>query len=415
MEKQFANEKRVYMDNAATTPVDPRVLKAMLRFFSDDFGNPGSMHKEGVSAKLAVHRARTAIADFLSVLSDEIIFTGSGTEANNLAILGFAANLPKRTAVEWAFSQPHFITSVIEHPSVLNCFKALEKKGARVSYIPVTRDGIIDLNAFTMALVPETVLVSIMFANNEIGTIQPIPEVAKIIRDFRKTESYKLKAKSSESALPILCTDASQAPLYIPLDVQKLGVDMLTLDAQKVYGPKGVGLLYRKRGVKLSPILYGGSQEWGMHPGTENVPGIIGFAEALAIAGKDRKEESLRLSLLREDCIKRILEIAPLAELNGSREKRLPNNINFSFPGHESEWLVLQLDARGIAVGARSACSSAKTPGSEVVAALGKGEEYAISSIRITLGRFTTREDIDRLLGVLKDVLTKRSRSCYLV
>ncbi len=402
MAKEETTEKRVYLDNAATTAVDPRVLKAMLPYFSEDFGNPGSVHKEGGVAKLAVHRARTAIAEFLSVRSDEVVFTSSGTEANNLAILGFAEGLLDRL-----IPRPHFITSVIEHPSVSNCFKALEKKGARVSYIPVTKDGIIDLKAFSTALRPETALVSIMLANNEIGTIQPIHEIGKILRDFRQATSDKRQATRLIAAWPFLHTDASQAPLHIPLNVRSLDVDMLTLDAQKVYGPKGVGLLYCARNVELSPILYGGSQERGMHPGTENVPGIVGFAEALAIAGETQESESARLSALRDNCIKKILLIVPAAELNGSREKRLPNIINFSFPGTDSEWLVLQLDARGIAVGARSACSSAKTPGSEVIAALGKGEKYTTSSIRITLGRWTTKEDIHWLVEAFKEIFRK--------
>ncbi len=407
MKKKDTQQSRIYLDNAATTPVDPRVLEAMLPYFSEDFGNPGSIHKEGVAAKMAVYRARKGIADFLSALPDEVLFTSSGTEANNLAIFGFAG-LPVFRG--YALCDLHFITSAIEHPSVLDCFRELARRGARVSFVPVTREGIIDMTAFEKALTPKTVFISVMLANNEIGVIQPISEIAKLLARKRKAGFFQIL--DSRYQIPFFHTDASQAPLYVPLNVRNLGVEMLTLDAQKVYGPKGIGLLYRARNVNLSPILYGGSQERGLRPGTENVPGIVGFAEALAIAGETRENESARLSALRDDCIKRILEVAPTAEINGSREKRLPNSINISFPGYDSEWLVLALDAKGIAVSARSACMSEKEPGSPVVLTLGKGEEYATSSIRITLGRWTTKEDIDALIAALKRILTPTCSRC---
>ncbi len=402
-------QKGIYLDNAATTPVDPRVLEAMLPYFSEDFGNPGSMHTEGAIAKLAVYQSRKAVADILSATTDEIFFTSSGTESNNLAIMGFAAQIEKTGR---PLSRCHFMTSAIEHPSVRDCFKELERRGARVSYIPVDKDGILDLRAFGEELGPKTVFISVMLANNEIGTIQPIGEIARLVRAAAKNGLFAFRAPGGKESKPLLHTDASQAPLYLPTDAKKLGVDLLTLDAQKIYGPKGVGVLYRKKGVEISQILFGGSQEFGLRPATENVPGIVGLAKALAIARDEWESQSVRLTKLRDECIRRILEVAPQAVLNGSSGKRLPNNINISFLGKDAEWILFQLDARGIAVGTRSACMSAKEPGSYVVAALGQGKEYATGSIRITLGRWTTQEDIDALIAALKEIFTPVCSRC---
>ncbi len=392
-------QKRIYLDHAATTPVDPRVLRAMLPYFSEDFGNPGSIHKEGVAAKKAVEASRARIAAIMRALPDEIIFTSGGTEANNMAIRGFAMNLLR---VGCAPKERHYITSAIEHPSVLDCFKALEEEGAAVSYAPVTKEGIIDLRAFERLLRPETVLVSIMYANNEIGTVQPVHEISKLLARKRKMHFFSIL--DTRYSIPFLHTDASQAPLYLSLDVKKLGVDMLTLDAQKIYGPKGVGLLYARKGTPLEPLFCGGKQERGLRPGTENVPGIIGLAEALVIAAAERARESARLAKLRDYGIAKIIAACPEAALNGSATERIPNSINISFPGKESEWLVLSLDAKGIAVGARSACTSDDAAGSHVITALGKGKEFSTSSIRITLGRWTTRKDIDALADALQKI-----------
>ena len=246
-----------------------------------------------------------------------------------------------------------------------------------------------------------------MFVNNEIGTVQPINEIAKIIRKHEKMGTFTQKVPGSDKKRPVFHTDASQAPLYFSLKSARLGVDMITLDAQKVYGPKGVGLLYRKKDISLKPLFFGGEQEYGLRPSTENVPGVVGFYEALKIAEEEREKESVRLRNLRDECIEQILEIAPGAELNGSHDVRSPNNINISFPGNESEWLVFQLDAKGIAIGARSACASGEDSGSYVIEALGKGKEYINSSIRITLGRGTKEEDINSLVSALKDILKK--------
>ncbi|MBI2049138.1 MAG: aminotransferase class V-fold PLP-dependent enzyme, partial [Parcubacteria group bacterium] len=303
-------------------------------------------------------------------------FTSSGTESNNLAIMGFAAQIEKTGR---PLSRCHFMTSAIEHPSVRDCFKELERRGARVSYIPVDKDGILDLRAFGEELGPKTVFISVMLANNEIGTIQPIGEIARLVRAAAKNGLFAFRAPGGKESKPLLHTDASQAPLYLPTDAKKLGVDLLTLDAQKIYGPKGVGVLYRK---------------------------------TLAIARDEWESQSVRLTKLRDECIRRILEVAPQAVLNGSSGKRLPNNINISFLGKDAEWILFQLDARGIAVGTRSACMSAKEPGSYVVAALGQGKEYATGSIRITLGRWTTQEDIDALIAALKEIFTPVCSRC---
>ena len=398
------HKKRIYLDHAATTPVDRRVLKAMLPLFSEDFGNPGSLHKEGVRSKSAVLSARVGVANILGVAPNEIIFTSSGTESNNLAILGLATH-PELKG--YALGDLHFITSTIEHNSVLECFKELQKRGARVSFVSVKKDGVLDLKEFERALGPKTVLVSIMFVNNEIGTVQPINEIEKIIRKHEKMGTFTRKVPGSDKKRPVFHTDASQAPLYFSLKSARLGVDMITLDAQKVYGPKGVGLLYRKKDISLKPLFFGGEQEYGLRPSTENVPGVVGFSEALKIAEEEREKESVRLRNLRDECIKQILEIAPGAELNGSHDMRSPNNINISFPGTTGEWIVFQLDARGIAVGSRSACMSGDDAGSYVITALGKDMERATSSVRITLGRATRKEDINSLVSALADILKK--------
>ena len=307
-------KKRIYLDYAATTPVDKKVVKVMERYWGKDFGNAGSICKEGVDAKKALTSARKNIAGFLGARSEEIYFTSGGTESNSLAIEG---TLRSREEKGTPRNKMHIITSTIEHPSVLDHFKTLEKEGVEVTYIHVDESGIINPDDVYDSLKPNTVLVSIMYVNNEIGIIQPIPEISKKVKQFDG---------GTKNELPYFHTDASQAPLYLPINVLSLGVDLMTLDAQKIYGPKGVGCLYRKRGVIISSIFIGGNQEKSLRPGTENVPLIIGFSKALEIAMQLKESETERLTKLRDYFIKTILEKIPNAELNGDKGMHLKNN-----------------------------------------------------------------------------------------
>ncbi|MBI2109474.1 MAG: cysteine desulfurase [Parcubacteria group bacterium] len=385
-------KKQIYLDNASTTPLDPRVLMAMNPFLIEHFGNPGSIHKEGVLAKNAVIKARNTIAGILGGHSDEIIFTSGGTEANNFAIMGV---IERARAEGIEFKNMHIVTSAIEHSSVKDVCEHVQKFGVSVSYISVDEKGIVDTKELQNALRTETILVSVIYVNNEIGTIEPIHEISKIIRAFNKKQSTQI----------LFHTDASQAPAYLDITVSKLGADLLTFDSQKIYGPKGIGMLYKKRGISLVPLFFGGGQEFGMRPGTENVPGIIGFAEALKLVTEERESEVERLTALRDYFIKHILKHVKGAELNGDTHKRVANNINVSFPGVESEWVVLQLDAAGIAAGSKSACLLNDEKESYVVSALGKSDAHARSSVRFTLGKSTTKNDVDYTIGILRQII----------
>lgn len=377
---------KVYLDNASTTPVSTEVKKAMDKYITDEFGNPNSIHEMGVAAKNALENARKDVAVAFNSRADEIIFNSGGTEGNNAAIFGIFNRLRKNSV---KYSDMRAITTNIEHSSVLECFKELERRGVVVDYAPVEENGVIDPVTIKKLLKPQTVLVSVMYANNEIGTIQPIKEIAKVIRGFKKN----LK--------PILFhTDACQAPLFLNLNVQELGVDLMTIDGQKIYGPKGVGALFLKRGVKIEPIIFGGGQERGLRSGTENVPLIVGLAKAIDIAGKDKIKNSKRLSKLRDYFIKRIEEKIPQAVLNGDKIQRLPNNINISILGIDPEFVVLELDEKGIVCSTKSACLKDETA-SYVISALGKDEKYSQSSLRFSLGLDTTKKDMDYLVKIL--------------
>lgn len=381
-------KKRVYLDHAATTYSDPRVIEAMKPYFERNFGNASSIHKEGCDARNDLTQARRVIAELVEAGADEIIFTNGGTESDNLAIFGVARQ----------YKKGHIITSAIEHHAVLNPCEALEKEGFKVTYVKTDKDGIVNLKEFKKSLRKDTILVSIMYANNEIGTIQPIREIAKIIRDFRKKNNI---------GFPLFHTDAIQAAGYLDLNVQRLGVDLMSVNASKIYGPKGMGFLYAKKGIKLQPILYGGGQERGLRPGTENLAGIVGLAKALEIAKNAAQKETKRLSVLRDYLIRNILSKIPRTRLNGHPVLRLPNNVNVTISGIEGESLVLYLDAAGIACSTGSACTSTSLEPSHVITALGRLEEDAHCSIRFTLGRKTTKNDIDYLLKVLPSIVKK--------
>jgi len=392
--------KRIYLDHAATTYLDDAVKAAMEPYWQDKFGNASTIYKEGCDARGALNAARKNISFLIGAHPDEIIFTGGGTESDNLAIFGIGRlyKKPARNATHSVAGGGHIITTKIEHHAVLNPCEILEKEGFKVTYLDVGKDGIIDIKEFKKALRKDTVFVSIMYANNEIGTIQPIKEIAKAIRD------YKIKNKNQKIYFH---TDAIQAAGYLDLNVEKLGVDLMSVNASKIYGPKGIGFLYARRGIKLLPIIYGGGQEKGMRPGTENIPSIVGLSKAFEIAQKMREKESKRVSGLRDYLIKNILKIIPGLSLNGSQTLRLPNNINVTVKNVEGESLVLYLDAYGIACSTGSACTSQDLDPSHVIIALGKSKEDAHCSIRFTLGRKTTKANIDYLLKVLPGVVKK--------
>lgn len=390
--------KRIYLDYAATTPLDPHVEEAMRPFWSDVFGNAGGLYDEGRRAKKALDEARANIARVLSARPEEIIFTSGGTESDNMAILGVARQIGKG----------HIITTSFEHHAVLEPIRQLEKEGFEVTYLDVGVEGVVSPESVVAALRPDTILVSIMCANNEIGTIQPIAEIGKAIRAYRLS---KIKTPPTPgdpgSKWPYFHTDACQAAGYLNLNVEGLAVDLMTINASKIYGPKGVGLLYKKMGVALKSLMYGGGQESRLRSGTENIPLIVGFAKALEIAESMKESEGKRLTVLRDYTIQELQRVIPKVVLNGHATKRLPNNINVSILDIEGEALVLYMDAHGIAFSTGSACTSESLEPSHVILALGKPYEFAHSSMRFTLGRSTTKEDIDYLVRTLETMVEK--------
>lgn len=387
--------KRVYLDYASTAPVDPDALAAMLPYFSEKFGNPGSLHSFGQEAQIAVDNARSSVADFLGCITQEIIFTCSATEANNLAIFGAA-----KTAKKASIKNPHMIASAIEHKSVLEPIYKLEKDGEiELTILNVSKNGLIDPEQLEKSLKDNTVLVSIMYANNEIGSIQPISEISNIIRNFKNS---KLGA-----IYPLLHTDVAQAANYLNMKVADLGVDLLTLSSQKIYGPKGAGVLYVKKGVLIEPQILGGEQEYGKRAGTENVPNVVGMGAAIAKINEYKSKNSQILDL-RNYFIDNVLVKIKIASLNGNKENCLPNIANILFKGVNSADLLMMLDMEGIAVSAGSACQARGISGpSYVLRAMGLSEQDAKSSIRFSFGRQTTKEDIDYVLEVLVKLIDK--------
>jgi len=382
--------KDIYLDHAAATPVDPRVFDVMKPYFTDMPGNPGSFHTPGLRGKEAVAAARETIAKLLNVRADEIIFTSGGTESDNLALVG--------TVRAHAKTGNHVITSSIEHPAVLEVLQLLEKRGdIELTTLAVDRDGKVNPDDVAKALRPTTILVSIMYANNEIGTIEPLADIGRVILKWRK---------ENETTYPLFHTDACQASGALDLDVEKLHVDLLTLNASKIYGPKGIGALYVRRGTKLEAQIRGGGQEKNIRSGTENVPGMMGLAEALRIAQHEKESENERLTALRDHLIKGLLEI-PKTRLNGHPTDRLPNNANISFLDIEGEAAVLYLDAEGIYVSTGSACASLSLDPSHVILATGLSYEGAHGSIRFSLGRSTTKKDIDHVIKTMPAIIQK--------
>ena len=410
----FGAPKRVYLDYASGAPLAMEVVRELHRV-GPIVGNPSSIAKEGVSLRVELETARATVAKHLGARAKEIVFTSGGTEANNLAIQGVVFAAFGRGDQ----TRPHIITTNIEHASVLETCKTLERIGhADVTYVPVETNGIVDVKKIKEALRPETVLVSVMMANNEIGTIQPIREIAKTIRHFKK---------ETGSAYPYFHTDACQAFGYLPMRADELGADLITLNGSKLSGPRGVGALYVKDGVKISPILFGGDQEKGRRAGTENVTAIVGFAKAVEVAASLRTTEAERLSALRDFTIAEIEKIIPDAILNGDTTNRLPNNINMTIPNISSELLVIGVDALGFAISEKSACKSGgparsashsvstrdagKEGMSHVIAAIREAPGGIASwegSIRITLGRATTKKDLIDFVEALKMVYDRQ-------
>lgn len=423
MESRIKTDKmrEVYLDHAATTYLDPRVKEAMEPYWEIEYGNPSSLYRPGRRAKDALDQARSVIAQNLNCKPEEFVFTGGGTEAINLAIFGAArmyaiAASSKEQMANDVGKKGHLITSVIEHHAVLHSMEALGKEGFEVTYLPVDEYGLISPEDVKKALRPDTILVSVMYANNEIGTIEPIAEIAKVVRDFRKQMANGKEQKvvnplsSTISTLPLFMTDACQAAGALDMDVQKLGVDLLAFNGSKLYGPKGVGVLYIKKGVRIKPLIYGGGQENNLRSGTENVPGIIGFAKAFEFAQEEREKENARLVGLRDYLTGRLLKEIPKTVLNGHPEKRLPNNINTSVLDIEGEAVVLYLDAKGIYISTGSACTSTTLDPSHVILALGQPYEYAHGSLRFTLGKRTTKEDLDYFMEVFPEIVEKLRR-----
>ena len=384
--------KEVYLDHAATTPVDPKILKAMCPYFTDKFANPSALYQTGVEAKTAIEDARSKIASYLETQSDTCFFTGSATEANNIALLGAARNYKDQGK--------HIISLRTEHSSVIKPLQKLEDEGFNITYLNVDESGFFDMQELKDAITEDTILVSIMYVNNEIGTIQPIADIGREILKWKKENSTKF---------PLFHSDACQATNYLNLDVRKLHVDLMTLNASKIYGPKGIGLLYKDRDIELEPIVYGGGQEDGLRSGTENVPAIVGFSKAVEQVQESRGEESERLYELQQYFYEQLKDtFGNEIELNGSdidKEKRVVNNLNVTFKGIEGEKLLLYLDAHGIYCATGSACSTNESQNvSDVVEIIGGNSE---ESIRFSMGRDTNQNDIDYTVKKIEEILEK--------
>ena len=372
--------RKVYLDNAATTALSPKVLEKMMPYLTDIYGNASSPHSFGQTARIGVEHAREQVARAINADPSEIVFTGCGTESDNTVLFGVVERYAKKG--------DHIITTNVEHHAILHSCAALEKKGIKVTYLPVDKDGLVTPEQVRDAITDKTILVSVMFANNEVGTIMPIPEIAAVCHEKGV----------------LFHTDAVQAAGHIPIDVKAMGIDMLSISGHKVHGPKGVGVLYERKGIRLPSYIIGGEQEKGRRAGTENVAGIVGLGEALELAVTNMSETSARMTRMRDRLIDGIEATIPEVKLNGHRTKRLPNNVNFSIKYIEGESILLMLDMAGIAASSGSACTSGSLDPSHVLLALGLTHEVAHGSVRLTLGDDTTDEDIDYVLETLPKV-----------
>jgi cysteine desulfurase len=384
--------KPIYLDHAAATPLDERVLEAMQPYLKADFANPSSLYGTARVTRGAVEAARATAARLLGAKVTEIVWTSGGTEGVNMAIQGVLRVHPGA----------HWVTTAIEHDAVLAQVEPLDRAGYASTVVAVKPNGVIDVAAVEAAITDTVVLVSMMLANNELGTIQPVAEMAKIVTRIRADRAQR------GITLPLyLHTDATAAANYLDLHVTRLGVDLLSLSGSKLYGPKGTGLLYVRHGTDLEPLMYGGGQERGRRSGTQNVPGVVGLAAALELAAQQRDHESRRLTTLRDDTIARLLAVIPEARLNGDARRRLPGNINLTIPGAEGEALVLYLDGAGILASTGSACSSGDLDPSHVLLAIGRTAEEANSSLRLTFGRATNEAAVDYLVQQLPSIVAR--------
>ena len=371
----------IYLDNNATTKTDEEVVKAMMPYLLDNYGNPSSIYKLGRENRKVVEESREKIAEILNCKPDEIYFTSGGSESDNTAIRGIAYSYKNKGN--------HIITSKIEHPAVLETCKQLEKEGFEVSYISVGENGIINLEELKNAIKPTTTLITIMFANNEIGTIQPIEKIGKIAKEHNI----------------IFHTDSVQAIGSVEIDVEKLNIDSLSLSAHKFYGPKGIGVLYVKKGVKFNKFINGGHQERNKRAGTENVAGIVGLSKAMELAYRDLEEHNKKIKELRDYYVSQVKEKIPYIKINGDMEKRLPGNSNISFRFIEGESLLLNLDLKGIGASSGSACTSGSLDPSHVLLAIGMPHEIAHGSLRISIGKYNTKEEIDYVVESLVEIV----------
>ena len=390
---------RVYLDYNATTPVEPQVLDAMLPYFSADFANASSIHTPGQRARAAVETAREQVADLIGARPQEIVFTSGGTESNNHAIFGVIGErmgqvLPpvaSSSLSDSPLAKPHIITTTIEHEAVLNACQALEKQGVSVTYLPVDREGVVDSESVRHAIRPETALITIMHANNELGTVQPLEEIGRIAKE------HKI----------YFHTDAVQSAGKIPIDVNNANVDLLSLSGHKLYAPKGAGALYVRSGTHLRQLLYGGHHQRGFRPGTENVAGIVGLGKAAEIARNFLSNDAQRVASLRDKLERGLLERVPQIRVNGALAPRTPNTTNVMFAGIEGEALVIALDLKGLACSVGAACSSGAVEPSHVLTAIGLSQEEAKSSLRFSLGRHTTGSEIDFALKVIPEAVAQ--------
>ncbi|NWJ21428.1 cysteine desulfurase [Marine Group I thaumarchaeote] len=383
----------IYLDNAASTAVHPEVVKEMLPYFDVQYGNPSSIHQFGRKAKNAIQKARKQVAALIGAEQDEILFTSGGTESNNTILYGFPT-LRDVSHVSFSFDKNHIITSSIEHEAILEPCKKLEEKGVKITYLPVDEHGIIDSNDVTNSIAENTVLVSIMFANNEVGTIQPIKEISEICKKYQ---------------IP-LHTDAVQAVGKVPINVKELGVDALSISSHKINGPKGIGALFIKKGLKIVPYITGGGQENGLRSGTENVASIVGFGKACEIAKERLNENISHFQTLHSSMLSRIVKEIPHVKLNGHPEKRIFNNIHFTFLGVNGEDLIIKLDEHGIAASTGSACSVHTQKASHVLKAMDFNHEQITGSLRMSFGYMNTLDEVEQTVEVLKKVVSELRR-----
>jgi len=390
-----AKQSRVYLDHAAATPMREEVRDAMRPYFTEHFGNPSAIHSEGQRAHDAIEEARTSIARMLSVRPGGVYFTGSGTEANNLALYGFVRQLIERTGRQ--YTDIAIISTKTEHPSVARVLEDLAVHGVDVRYIAVDETGQIDEAEFTSKLSRKVALVTFAYANSEIGVVQQVKQLTRAVKKYNAAHGTSIYTH----------LDAAQAPLWLPIEMDACGVDLMSLDSGKFYGPKGVGVLAARHGIQLRGLLLGGGQEGGVRAGTENTPLIVGCAKALALAVEGRSARSAAVAALRDDMIEQLTGTIDGCVLNGSHEHRISNNVNISIPGIDTEFAVVTLDKNGVACSTKSACGGADSSGSEVVRTISADDKRAASTLRFTLGEDTTRAEIDRVVAILTEHVHK--------